>query len=147
VLSVFIAPVVTAIDQSLTDIDGIVAVLNRPRIAKALAERGRPVIAIGRRGKELRKLSVPSLVAGDAMPLATDSCGALVAGELAKTDDWQELAAEWSRVVRDRGIIVCVERGDPAELSRRILCAGLTAIEQRRAGRMLVTSGMVLALP
>jgi hypothetical protein len=147
VLSVFIAPVVTAIDQSLVDVDGVIVVLGKPKIARALAARGRRVVVIGSRSKDLRKLGLPALVAGESLPLASGSCGALVAGELAKCDDWQALAAEWLRVVADRGVIVCVERAEPAEVSRRVLCAGLTAIEQRRAGRALVTSGVVVTLP
>jgi hypothetical protein len=46
-------------------------------------------------------------------------------------------------VVRDGGAIVLVDRGRAPEASRRALCAGLSEIEQRHAGRVVVTSGLV----
>ena len=49
----------------------------------------------------------------------------------------------WSRVVRDGGALVFVDHGHPHEASRRALCGGLCEIEQRRAGRAVITSGLV----
>jgi hypothetical protein len=51
-----------------------------------------------------------------------------------------------ARVVRDGGVIVFVDKGDAVEASRRALCAGLVEIEQRTAGRTIVTSGRVAHL-
>jgi len=56
---------------------------------------------------------------------------------------WEDLLRGWSRVVRDGGAIVFVDRGHAHEASRRALCGGLTEIEQRRAGRAVITSGVV----
>jgi hypothetical protein len=50
------------------------------------------------------------------------------------------------RVVRDGGAIVFVDRGHAQEASRRALCAGLSELEQRRAGRSVITSGLVTHL-
>ena len=44
------------------------------------------------------------------------------------------------------GGLVLVDRAAAVELSRRALCAGLTALEQRVAGRWTVTSGVVSRL-
>jgi hypothetical protein len=66
---------------------------------------------------------------------------AVVAGGLARADDWQWRMNAWCRAVVPGGLIVMVDRGHATELSRRALCGGLTAVEQRTAGRMLVTSG------
>ena len=49
-------------------------------------------------------------------------------------------------VVRDGGAIVFVDRGHAPEASRRALSAGLCEIEQRHAGRVVVTSGIVTHL-
>jgi hypothetical protein len=49
----------------------------------------------------------------------------------------------WSRVVREGGAIIFVDRGHPHEASRRALCNGLAEIEQRHAGRAIITSGLV----
>jgi len=48
--------------------------------------------------------------------------------------------------VRDGGAIVLVDRGRAPDASRRALCGGLTELEQRRAGRVVVTSGLVTHL-
>ena len=54
--------------------------------------------------------------------------------------------AGWARLVRDGGVLVLVDRGAPAVASRRALAAGVTDLEQRSAGRMVITSGVVSAL-
>ena len=56
---------------------------------------------------------------------------------------WQATLASWARVVRDGGAIVLVDRGHAEEASQRALCAGLMEIEQRHAGRAVITSGVV----
>ena len=53
---------------------------------------------------------------------------------------------DWSRVTRDGGVLVFVDRGQAPEASRRALCGGLTEIQQRHAGRTIVTSGLVTHL-
>ena len=40
-------------------------------------------------------------------------------------------------------MLVFVDRSKAPEASRRALCAGLSEIEQRHAGRAIVTSGVV----
>lgn len=57
------------------------------------------------------------------------------------------LLAEWVRAVRDGGAVVLVDRAARTLATRRALCAGLTEIEQRSAGRAIVTSGLVSHLP
>ncbi len=54
--------------------------------------------------------------------------------------------AAWSAVVRDGGAIVLLDRGRAMAASRCALCAGLSELEQRHAGRAVVTSGLVTHL-
>jgi hypothetical protein len=63
--------------------------------------------------------------------------------DVTSDDGWETALREWTRVVRDGGAIVLVDRGHAPEASRRALCGGLTEIEQRHAGRAVVTSGLV----
>jgi hypothetical protein len=95
-----------------------VVVLGAPRLARALARRGREATLV---------TSVD----------AEGSLGALVAGGNGPLD------AGICRALRPGGALVLFSTLPAAELSRRALCAGLVDIEQRRAGRYLVTSGRV----
>jgi hypothetical protein len=117
VIAWFVAPVAAVVDEALGDA-GAVAVVGSPRLAKALAERGRKVVA-------------------------EDAGAQAIVGVEASADQ----IAAWTDRVGAGGRIAIVERGDPTEMSRLALCAGLVAIEQRRAGRVVVTSGRVATLP
>ena len=44
------------------------------------------------------------------------------------------------------GAVILVDRAAPESSTRAALCAGLTEIEQRTAGRLTVTSGLVTTL-
>ena len=79
----------------------------------------------------------------DTTTLDARSCAAVIGVDITADDDWTARLREWSRVVRDGGAIVLVDRGHAPEASRRALCAGLTEIEQRQAGRAVITSGLV----
>ena len=63
--------------------------------------------------------------------------------DVATDEEWPLVLRAWTRVVRDGGAIVFVDRGHAPEASRRALCSGLTELEQRRSGRIIVTSGLV----
>jgi SAM-dependent methyltransferase len=123
-------------------VDGRVAVLGDVRLARRLVGAGRDVVCVGPAARPLRR-SKMSAVAGlpGALPLASGTFGALVAGGLAESDPWEPLLAEWCRAVAPGGLVVVVDRGTASELSRRALCAGLSAIEQRTAGRTVITAG------
>jgi len=82
-------------------------------------------------------------LAVSALDKRFDALEALRAIDLAVAPGWEEALRGWSRVVRDGGAIVFVDRGHAHEASRRALCGGLTEIEQRRAGRAVITSGVV----
>jgi hypothetical protein len=60
--------------------------------------------------------------------------------------DGEGLVDEWSRVVRDGGTLVLVDRVPPANSSAVALCAGLADIAQRTSGRDVITSGVVVDL-
>jgi hypothetical protein len=103
-------------------VSGKVAVIDNERLARRLSDGGREVVSIADAG-------------------AGSGFAALVAGGLARAEDWQERMSSWCRAVTPGGLLVLVDRGQATELARRALCGGLTAVEQRAAGRVLVTSG------
>jgi hypothetical protein len=128
---------------------GPVAVVGQPRLARGLAARGVAVIEIdtaARGGK--RKKGDAAAVRGrdDALPVGDRALAALVGWGAGGRTDWAEVLAEWSRAVADGGLLVMVDRGAPTELSRRALCGGLAELQQRPAGRAVVTSGVITAL-
>lgn len=137
----FVTPAVTAITEALAALhaEGAIAVVGNAKLAVALGA-AREVIPIGLSPRAAKKLR------GKARELATlepASLAAVVGVDLATAEGWEDALHGWSRVVRDGGAIVIVDRGHPFEASRRALCGGLTEIEQRRAGRSVITSGLV----
>jgi hypothetical protein len=150
----FIAPAATAVDRALAAAGskGPVLVLHQPRLARALAERGRKVIAaVARpvRGGRLGRAEVVVCAPGE-LPAEPRALGGLVAAGLGDRDEWSELLATWIGAVTDGGALVLVDQGAgrprASELTRRALCAGLCEIAQRHAGRTLITSGLVTHL-
>jgi hypothetical protein len=137
----FVTPAVTAITEALAALhaEGAIAVVGNAKLAVALGA-AREVIPLGLSPRAAKKLR------GKARELAVlepASLAAVVGVDLATAAGWEDALRGWSRVVRDGGAIVIVDRGHPFEASRRALCGGLTEIEQRRAGRSVITSGLV----
>jgi hypothetical protein len=137
----FVTPAVTAITEALASAkaEGRLAVIGNARLATALAA-GREVLPVALSPRAARKL--PTAIA-DLATVAPGSLAAVIATGLAIDAGWEATIRDWVRVVRDGGAIVVVDRGHPHEASRRALCGGLTEIEQRRAGRAVITSGLV----
>jgi hypothetical protein len=140
----FVAPSVTAIAEALrsADASGRIAVVGNARIAAGLA-RDHDVVPVGLSKRAAKR---HANAVGDVAALGDRSLAAVVALDIADTDGWHEQLAAWTRVVRDGGAIVLVDRGRAPEASRRALCGGLTELEQRRVGRVVVTSGLVTHL-
>ncbi len=140
----FVTPAVTAITEALASAhaDGAVVVIGNAKLASALGAQ-REVIAIGVSARAAKKL--PSTLA-DTTSLEAGSLAAVIGVDVTEDDQWDATLREWARVVRDGGAIVMVDKGHAPEASRRALCAGLTEIEQRQAGRTIVTSGLVTHL-
>ena len=143
----FVTPTVTAISEALASAgvpaDGApLSVIGNARIAAALAAT-RDVIPIGLTARAAKKLpaSLP-----DTSSLTVGSLAAVVGIDVATDQGWAETLRAWTRLVRDGGAIVFVDRGHAQEASRRALCAGLSELEQRRAGRAVITSGLVTHL-
>jgi len=139
-----IAGAAPAIEAALGSIGpargGAIAVAGDARLARALARGGRPVTLTAAAPRDARKAGPAVTLAdnlGDRTFAVVVGCGA---GE---RDDWEDVVGGWSRAVVDGGGLVLVDRIPAIELSRRALCLGLSALEQRVAGRWIVTSGLV----
>jgi hypothetical protein len=140
----FVTPAVTAIVEALTsaNADGKIAVIGNLKLARALAA-SREVVPVGLSPRVAKK--VPDALP-DVSTIAPASLAAVIGVDLTRADDWETPLRAWSRVVRDGGAIVLVDRGRAAEATRRALCAGLSELEQRHAGRAVITSGLVTQL-
>lgn len=142
----FVTPAVTAISEALASAGlaarSAIAVVGNAKLAAALAAT-HDVTPIGMSERAAKKLpgNLP-----DTSSLAPASLAAVVGVSLALDDAWPDTLRAWVRVVRDGGVIVAVDRGRAEEASRRVLCAGLSELEQRHAGRSVVTSGLVTHL-
>jgi len=137
----FVTPAVTAITEALASAkaEGRLAVVGNAKLAAALAGT-REVIPVAMPPRAAKKL--PAAIA-DLGAVEPASLAAVIGTDLATIEGWEATIRGWSRVVRDGGVIVFVDRGHPHEASRRALCGGLTEIEQRHAGRAVITSGLV----
>ncbi len=137
----FVTPAVTAITEALASAgaSGPLVVVGNAKLAAALRDK-HEVIAVGLSARAAKKAG--SALA-DTSTLDAASVAAVIGVDIASTDAWETTLRDWSRVVRDGGAIVLVDRGHAEEASRRALCAGLSEIEQRHAGRAVVTSGLV----
>jgi len=140
----FVTPAVTAILEALGSarVDGKLAVVGNAKLAAALAA-DREVVAIGMSPRAAKKLGA---TLADTATLDPGSIAAVIGVDITDDEGWDATLRAWTRVVRDGGAIVMVDKGQAPEASRRALCAGLTEIEQRHAGRAIVTSGLVTHL-
>ena len=138
----FVTPAVTAITEALASAqatDGMLVVVGNAKLAGALGE-GRDVIIVGVTPRAAKKLTS---VLPDTASIAARSCAAVIGVDVVDDAAWETTLAAWSRCVRDGGAVILVDKGHAEEASRRALCAGLSEIEQRHAGRTIVTSGLV----
>lgn len=148
VAGLFIGATANAVERALVDTRGAIAVIGSARLARALAERGRRVVAIEDAPRALRRKRVDGAYAtAAALPVRNGALAAVVGVGAGSVPAWAELLREWSRVVEEGGAVVMVDRGARPELSRRALCGGLMDIEQRAAGRTIVTRGLVAKIP
>jgi hypothetical protein len=141
----FVTPAVTAIAEALasTRADGKLAVIGNAKLATALTEAKRDVVPIAMSARAAKKLTN---ALADLSSIEDRSLGAVIGVDIATDDAWETTLREWTRVVRDGGTLVFVDRGHAPEASRRALCVGLSEIEQRHAGRVVVTSGLITHL-
>jgi hypothetical protein len=113
-----------AVDDALGRLDGgVVAVVGGAPLAKLLA-KSRQVI---------------SVVPGGELPAGDGGLAGIVGLRGAS----EARLAVWSQAVRDGGVLVLLERAPPEAMTKLALCAGLVDVEQRVAGRWIVTSGRV----
>lgn len=148
--AIFIGPTTSTVTEALQAAGaraGAVAVIGPVRLGRALADRGYEIVQIVDKPRARSGAIARQLLASPAsLPLGDGELVAVVARGAGMRQDWESLFAEWSRVVRDRGVLVLVDRAPAAEMARRALCGGLTEIEQRRTGRKVVTSGCITKL-
>ncbi len=152
----FLASTVTAVSAALRAADPDparpIAVVGDLRLARALVDRGHKVLIVAQAGdaRGLRRLEKRGRGAGvqaaaDALPVRDRSLAAVVGVGAASSERGDATIVEWSRGVVDGGPVILGARVDAADVSRLALCAGLCEIEQRAAGRGVVTSGLVSA--
>ncbi|MGE0867492.1 MAG: hypothetical protein AB7P03_02940 [Kofleriaceae bacterium] len=151
----FVTPVVAAIAEALGSsqrggkpgekLAGKVAVLGDAKVAQALAASC-DVVAIAIPARNAKKLGDIATLAALDDSIADRSFACVIGSMVATDEEWPATLARWRRVVREGGTIVMVDRGHATEASRRALCTGLGDIQQRRAGRSVVTSGVVMHL-
>jgi hypothetical protein len=141
----FVTPAVTAIAEALgtANADGKLAVIGNAKVATALRDAKREVLPIGMSARAAKKLTD---TLADLSSIEDRSLAAVIGVDIATDDEWELRLREWTRVVRDGGTIVFIDRGRAPEAGRRALCSGLSEIEQRHAGRVVVTSGLVTHL-
>ena len=141
----FVTPAVTAIAEALasTRADGKLAVIGNAKLATALTEAKRDVVPIAMSARAAKKLTN---ALADLSTIEDRSLVAVIGIDIATDDAWETTLREWTRVVRDGGTLVFVDRGHAPEASRRALCVGMSEIEQRHAGRVVVTSGLITHL-
>lgn len=141
----FVTPAVTAIREALASAratDGPIAVVGHAKLASALGS-DRKVIPVAISSRAARRLAD---AIDDLSSVEPKSLDAVVGVDITDDADWLDTLRGWASLVRDGGAIVFVDRGHAAEASRRALCAGLTELEQRHAGRSVITSGLVAEL-
>jgi hypothetical protein len=143
--ALFVTPSVTAIAEALASAraTGKLAVIGNAKLAAALTGGDREVLPIGLSPRAAKKLTN---ALADLSGLEDGGLDAVIGVDVAVDDGWELTLRDWKRVVRDGGAIVMVDRGRAPEASRRALCAGLTELEQRHVGRVVVTSGLVTHL-
>ena len=141
----FVTPAVAAIGEALATAraDGKLAVVGHAKLATALLDAKRDVVPVAMSQRAAKKLTN---ALADLSSIEDRSLSAVVGVDVATDDGWEITLKEWTRVVRDGGTIVFVDRGRAPEASRRALCSGLSEIEQRHVGRVVVTSGLVTHL-
>ncbi len=151
----FLASTVAATSAALAAADlaagARIAVIGDLRLARALAEQRHTVVAIAPDGRGLRRLLRKGKLAGvqaavGALPFADRSLAAVVGVGAVEDDGAAPALAAWTRVVVAGGALILVDRVAATDASRAALCAGLTEIAQRPAGRGVVTSGVVVDL-
>ena len=143
-----VTPAVTAILEALASANagGKLAVVGNAKLATALGAAPRPgleVVPVGLSARAAKKLTN---ALADLSGLEDRSLAGVVGVDVAADDGWELTLRDWKRIVRDGGAIVMLDRGRAPEASRRALCSGLTELEQRHVGRVVVTSGLVTHL-
>lgn len=138
----FVTPAVTAIGEALasTKAEGKLAVVGHAKLAQAMRDTKYEVVPVGISQRAAKRLTN---ALADLSSIGDRSLAAVIGVQVATDDGWEITLKEWTRVVRDGGMLVLVDRSRAPEASRRALCAGLSEIEQRHAGRAIVTSGIV----
>lgn len=138
----FFAPSATAIAEALAAAHatlGPIAVVGSAKLATALASQ-REVIPITGAARAPKTLPTAR---NDLTSIEPRSLAAVIGVDITADVHWPETLRIWSRAVRDGGAIIFVDKGHASEAARRALCAGLSELEQRHAGRTVITSGLV----
>lgn len=116
--------VVRAVQERLTQgPNGSIAVVDFPQMGKALRQAGRDLIELPRESET--------------------TLAAVIIDGLGKRQEWSEELGRLRAQLQPGGQLLCIDKNEPAEISRRLLCAGLSDLRQRLVGRRLLTSAIV----
>ena len=143
----FLASTVSAIRAAVSSAGtaGDVIGVGDIKLGTSLRQEGVSSILVAT-GKPVKGATDAVAGALDKLPLPDHAAGALVGVGAASRDDAAAILTEWCRTVRDGGAVILVDRGAATDATRLALCAGLTELEQRTAGRFTITSGLVTTL-
>jgi SAM-dependent methyltransferase len=124
-------------------------------LARALAQRGLPVVAVVDAPRR-RKKGPPQVVARpEALPFADGIFDAMCAAGLPGAAGGPPRLGELARVVRDGGVLAVASAASalvrkvapPEVVAAALIHARAVDIEQRLVGSTLLTSGLVRAFP
>jgi hypothetical protein len=104
-------------------VSGPVAGWSAPKLTRNLRTRGLNVVDL------------------DSTEGVSGSYAALIVGNIAKEEDWADNLPGLIQMLEPGAQLIAVDRGSAHEVSRRLLCAGLTDLRQREVGRQVVTTG------
>lgn len=97
-----------------------------------------PVLALDL--PKLRKaLQASEVPMGELEEPKKDGHATVITRGLARRPGWQAELLRWQSLLVPGGRLIVLDRGAPEEISRRLLCAGLTDIEQSMVGRRLLS--------
>lgn len=112
-------------------------------VEDALSARGEGPMAcgqVGKLGKSLRARGL-ELCDLDASSSKESAYAAILIENIVGRDDWAEELTRLRACLKPGARVISVDTGPAVEVSRRLLCGGLSDIHQQEIGRQILSSG------